>query len=83
MERPKTLVRRTGAPVARLAVKPLSGKFGPERTGPYGGRPRLPALHRGVFLWIDADYVIVDRSAYRRRAAHFAEVRLLLAFNLS
>ena len=29
---------RSGTPVARLAVEPISGKSGPEMTGPYGGR---------------------------------------------
>jgi hypothetical protein len=49
MERPKTLVRETGAPgdPSCERVHPVG------MTGRYGGRLRLPALHRGVFrkLW--------------------------------
>jgi hypothetical protein len=33
MERRETLVHESGAPVARLAVAPISGKSGPEITG--------------------------------------------------
>ena len=80
MERWTALARLSDAPVARLAVEPVSGngRRQPAIRGRRAFRRSIAAIALGSLSRLAAD----NREAgSRRRAAHFAEVRLFLAFN--
>src|SRR3954452_19991348 len=81
MERWTALARLSDAPVARLAVEPISGKFG-RRSPAIRGRRAFRRSIAAIALGVPCRSGRQREAGSRRRAAHFAEVRLLLAFNL-